>query len=423
MEAYLAPKSPVQVNKIASSCEICSGSHDTQYFMENLEQAFVDYASSQTDNNPSCKSHPNLRWRQPQNSQNKFSNPPNRFQPSGSFPNRPFNNNPQNFNNQPNLEGLVSNFITSQDARLSMFEDDLKQQKSEMTNKIHTFLKATNDRMTGALPSDTVKNLKLNVNSTSSVLSTCSYPMEDPQSLFHPLNLINAIKTCSKQTNDFQKDQSKVKTLTANEIGTPKLKEPEQTLEDEFKDLHLNLPVLEVLAHALTYNAILDKYVESLELDKSKSTFIQGEMPEKIKDPRLLTLPRRLGDSKPFNTLADLRSCVNLIPLYLSKKLKIGLLEETNHVFGLADGTKSYPDGIVKNVELHIGSSKLLEDFYVIDMEKEPTTPYLCSTLCNAKKDFIDYHLPGERKIARDSELNPSKDVLVIFDEEKPGSS
>ncbi|GJX43760.1 hypothetical protein Tco_0260436, partial [Tanacetum coccineum] len=49
MEAHLAPKSFVQVNKIASSCEICSGSHDTQYCMENLEQAFVDYASSRTD--------------------------------------------------------------------------------------------------------------------------------------------------------------------------------------------------------------------------------------------------------------------------------------------------------------------------------------------------------------------------------------
>ncbi|GKE27816.1 hypothetical protein Tco_1443200 [Tanacetum coccineum] len=29
MEGYLAPKSSVQVNKITSSCEICSGPHDT----------------------------------------------------------------------------------------------------------------------------------------------------------------------------------------------------------------------------------------------------------------------------------------------------------------------------------------------------------------------------------------------------------
>ncbi|GJV36419.1 hypothetical protein Tco_1408896 [Tanacetum coccineum] len=94
-----------------------------------------------------------------------------------------------------------------------------------------------------------------------------------------------------------------------NEIGTPKPKEPKRTLEDEFKDLHLNLPVLEVLTHALMYNAILDKYVESLELGKNRSAFIRGKMPEKMKDPRLFTLPCRLGDSKPFDTLADLTSC------------------------------------------------------------------------------------------------------------------
>nr|GEU49213.1 putative reverse transcriptase domain-containing protein [Tanacetum cinerariifolium] len=64
-------------------------------------------------------------------------------------------------------------------------------------------------------------------------------------------------------------------------------------------------------------------------------------MPKKMKDPGLFTLPYRLGDSKPFDTLAILGSCVNLIPLYFSEKLKIRLLEETDHVFGLADGTKS----------------------------------------------------------------------------------
>ncbi|GKB62542.1 hypothetical protein Tco_0918728 [Tanacetum coccineum] len=37
MEAHLAPMQPTQVNKITSSCEICSGSHDTQYCMDSPE--------------------------------------------------------------------------------------------------------------------------------------------------------------------------------------------------------------------------------------------------------------------------------------------------------------------------------------------------------------------------------------------------
>nr|GEV67634.1 MAK10-like protein [Tanacetum cinerariifolium] len=183
MEAHLARNSPVQVNKISYSREICSGSHDTQYCMENPEQAFVEYTFS-------CIDEAGGKW----------------------YTFKPKKNNLADFRKQ-----------------------------GEMTNKIDTFLKAINDRMTRTLLSDTVKNLKLDVNSISPVLSTRSYPMEDPQSSSRPLNSINAIKTCSKQTSNFQKDELQ----TVIETGTPTPKEPEIALEDEFKDLHLNLPVLE----------------------------------------------------------------------------------------------------------------------------------------------------------------------------------
>nr|GEW08266.1 MAK10-like protein [Tanacetum cinerariifolium] len=45
MEAHLALKQHIQVNKITSSCEICNGPHDTQNCMENPKKAFVNYAS------------------------------------------------------------------------------------------------------------------------------------------------------------------------------------------------------------------------------------------------------------------------------------------------------------------------------------------------------------------------------------------
>ncbi|GJU50857.1 hypothetical protein Tco_1220412 [Tanacetum coccineum] len=125
MEAHLALTQHTQVNKIATSCEIYNGPHDTQYCMEDPEQAFVEYASSRTDE-------------------------------AG--------------------EGLVSNFMASQDTRLSKFEADFKQQQSEMTNKIDTVLKAITDRIVDTIPRNTVKNLKL---STYLVLSARSYPTED----------------------------------------------------------------------------------------------------------------------------------------------------------------------------------------------------------------------------------------------------
>ncbi|GJU90855.1 MAK10-like protein [Tanacetum coccineum] len=190
------------------------------------------------------------------------------------IPNKPLLNMHPRVPTKREVSGLVSNFMASQDARLSKFEADFKQQQSEMTNKIDTLLKAITDRIAGALPSDTVKNPKLSINSTSLVLSTRSYPAVDPQ--------------CS--------------------------------------------------SYLLHFNQY--KYVESLELGKNGSTFVQREVSAKIEDPGLFTLPYRLGDSKPFNTLADLGSCVNIIPLYSTKILtsrtiseetdpnKTGLLEQ-----------------------------------------------------------------------------------------------
>ncbi|GKA77835.1 zinc finger, CCHC-type containing protein [Tanacetum coccineum] len=54
------------------------------------------------------------------------------------------------------------------------------------------------DRIAGALPSDTIKNSKLNA---SPVLSACSDPKIDPQCSSHPSTSINAIKAHSKEAN------------------------------------------------------------------------------------------------------------------------------------------------------------------------------------------------------------------------------
>ncbi|GJZ98523.1 reverse transcriptase [Tanacetum coccineum] len=87
----------------------------------------------------------------------------------------------------------------------------------------------------------------------------------------------------------------------------------------------------------------------------------------KIDDPELFSLPCRLGDSKPFDTLADL---------------------------GSSNETKSYPIRIVKDVEVYIGKLKLLNDFYVIKMKKDNETPLLVGRGFLATSNVvIDYRM------------------------------
>nr|GEW65889.1 hypothetical protein [Tanacetum cinerariifolium] len=78
-----------------------------------------------------------------------------------------------------------------------------------MTNKINTVLKAITDRIARALPSDTIKNPKLNVNSITLVFSARSYPTKDPQCLTHIHGSINTITIHPKQQSDFHDDKPK----------------------------------------------------------------------------------------------------------------------------------------------------------------------------------------------------------------------
>ncbi|GJW11069.1 hypothetical protein Tco_1576896 [Tanacetum coccineum] len=130
----------VSMNRITTPYEICSGPHITQYCMEDPEQAFVEYASSRTDE--------------------------------------------------------------ARDARLSKFEADFKQQQSEMTNKIDTVLKAITVRIAGALPSDTVKNPKLSTSLVLSARSYLTIDLQCSTHIHGLINAITIHPKQQVKTND-----------------------------------------------------------------------------------------------------------------------------------------------------------------------------------------------------------------------------
>ncbi|GKA25026.1 hypothetical protein Tco_0711059 [Tanacetum coccineum] len=235
--------------------------------------------------------------------------------------------------------------MASQDARLSKFEADFKQQQSEMTNKIDTMLKAITDRIAGTLPSDTVKNPKLG---TYPVLFARSYPTMDPQCSSYPSTSINAIKA---HFNEAIISQTSLQQPVI-EIEPQQPEEPEPTLEDEFKDLHLNLPkdpetpLLVGRGFLATTNAVIDCRMAKIAVGEGITRSVFG-----IKGIEL-------GEEEaPYWT-----------------------------ILGKRESYKSRPssDGV--------GSQ----------------TPYY------ARKDFLDGHLPREWQISKDAELNPFKDTLVF---------
>ncbi|GJU52490.1 MAK10-like protein [Tanacetum coccineum] len=176
MKAHRAPKQPVQVNKITSSCEIWSGPHDTQYCMENLEQAFVDYASLRIDEaggkqfamnqgprsfNEAAnawKGKPNFNWAHAQT----FTSPRN-----GSF-------STYSSSYQTKLEKALIDFNSYQERRLSSLRTQLGQQQDDMISKISLLWKAVIENLDDMPTRNTIGNP-----TTQMIFATTNYPTKE----------------------------------------------------------------------------------------------------------------------------------------------------------------------------------------------------------------------------------------------------
>ena len=206
--------------------------------MELPEQAFADYASSRTygagdkwytfkpepnpygdSYNPSWKNHPNLRWEQ---NQPNSSNPPNRYQSNGPPSNRTFNNNPSNnYGSTNNLEGLMSKFMASQEARIARFENEFYQQQTEMTNKIDNLLKALNNQTLATPRKDT--------RDTNSGIQ-----IKHPSSSKH-VHFVNVvtIKPIDKEIEESDKDEVRVEAEIKDESMEVEVNKEEELEEVE----------------------------------------------------------------------------------------------------------------------------------------------------------------------------------------------
>ncbi|PWA80617.1 hypothetical protein CTI12_AA195860 [Artemisia annua] len=363
MKSYEAPKPSSQVNKITSSCELCSGPHDTRDCMELPEQAFADYASSRTDGagdkwytfkpepnpygdsyNPSWKNHPNLRWKPNQNApQNNSSNPPNRFQPNGSNSNRTFNNNPSNnYGSTNNFEGLMSNFMASQEARIAKFTSEFNQQQLEMTNKIDNLLKALNNQVLSPPHKDA-----RNTNSGPQV--------KDPSSS-KQVHFVNVVT---------------IKPIPKNEIDSEH-KEEVKTNEDEVKEVEVDKEakisgVEEVDDEEDYFNRLPTKeeraYHKDL-FDDPETPYFLGNPIIKTGDPSNINIPCNIGHLHVWKAYIDLKSPINIMTrahynLIMKKQLGLRTFPSTGWISNFV--------GRVRGLHVYIGNFTYITDFVIVE--------------------------------------------------------
>ncbi|GJT04908.1 hypothetical protein Tco_0839370 [Tanacetum coccineum] len=229
IEAHLAPKQPIQVNKITSSCEICSGPHNTQYCMENPEQAFIGYASLHTDEagakqfamnqgprslNEAAnawKGKPNFNWAHAQT----FMSPRN-----GSF-------SIYSSNYQMKLEKALIDFDSHQERRLSSLRTQLRQQQDDMISKINLLWKSISENLDNTPTRNTARNPTAQMNFTFTNYPTKEELREHNRNPLSPkrVHFVNSIIILNKE--DEAKEEGSVKSSAIEN------KDHEMTVESE----------------------------------------------------------------------------------------------------------------------------------------------------------------------------------------------
>ncbi|KAK4716147.1 hypothetical protein R3W88_014485 [Solanum pinnatisectum] len=120
----------------------------------------------------------------------------------------------------------------------------------------------------------------------------------------------------------------------------------------------------------------LMKY-ETVALTEECSSRIQNRLPKKLKDSGSFTVQITIGQSVHARGLCNLGASINLIPLSLYLKIRLGSPKRTNVILQLTDRSIARPEGVVENVLVQVGSLIFHVDFVFLDFELDAEVPFI----------------------------------------------
>nr|GFA42780.1 reverse transcriptase domain-containing protein [Tanacetum cinerariifolium] len=178
-----------------------------------------------------------------------------------------------------------------------------------------------------------------------------------------------------------------------------------------FKQLHISI----TLADALILMPKYQKMLKSLLSNKEKLQELENTpLNENCSVVILKKLPKKLGDLEKFlilcgfselkcKALADLGASINLMPLFVWKKLGLPELISTRMTLELANRAICTPAGIERDVFVPVCRFTFPADFVIVDYESDPRVPLILGRpfLWTARA-LIDVH--GEEMILRDGD-------------------
>ena len=161
-------------------------------------------------------------------------------------------------------------------------------------------------------------------------------------------------------------------------LRAPKKVNSHSEIYDLFKQVKLNIPLLDAIKQIPSYAKFLkDLCTVKRKLGVNKEAFmteqstslIRNNLPPNYKDPGSHTISIIVGNSKLGHALVDLGASVNLLPYSVYVDLGLRELEPTNITLQLADRSVKIPRGIVKDVLVQVDKFYFPVDFVMLDTQ------------------------------------------------------
>nr|GEV89079.1 reverse transcriptase domain-containing protein [Tanacetum cinerariifolium] len=198
-----------------------------------------------------------------------------------------------------------------------------------------------------------------------------------------------------------------------------------------FKQLHINITLVDALILIPKYQKMLKSFLSNKEkllelentpLNENCSAVILKKLPEKLGNPGKFLIPCGFSKLK-CKSLADLCASINLMTLFVWKKLGLPELISTRMTIELANRAICTPAGIARDVFVLVGKFTFSTDFVIVDYESNPRVPLILGRpFLRTARALIDVH---EKSINLINVFNNSSDDFLedLFSTNQPSGN
>ncbi|XP_062088434.1 uncharacterized protein LOC133794996 [Humulus lupulus] len=212
-----------------------------------------------------------------------------------------------------------------------------------------------------------IRNLEMQVGQLANMLQS------RPQGNFPSNTEVNPKEQCNAIS---LRSGKKLEESVKKSIPAPKVEvENEGKVEEEvIEDLEKNQSPF--MKEILSKKKKLDDY-ETLALTEECGAILQKKLPPKLKDPGSFAIPCSIEDIAMTKALCDLGASVNLMPLSIFRKLKLGEARPTTVSLQMADRSIKQPREVIEDVLVKVGKFIFPADFIILDMEEDANIPII----------------------------------------------